>query len=90
MSAWPRFRPRCRSAYGVDARRLSLHRTPNRGPTDRPRDHGGHPADHLAVLALSRTIRLMEKIDAVIDEHGGWPAAFLTSKDGATASYAGS
>jgi predicted helicase len=30
------------------------------------------------VVALSETIRLMKKIDEVIDEHGGWPGAFLT------------
>jgi predicted helicase len=28
------------------------------------------------VLALSETIRLMEEIDKVIDQHGGWPDAF--------------
>ena len=28
------------------------------------------------VVALSETIRLMAEIDRVIDEHGGWPAAF--------------
>jgi len=28
------------------------------------------------VVALSETIRLMKKIDEVIDEHGGWPGAF--------------
>ena len=28
------------------------------------------------VVALSETIRLMTEIDAVIDEHGGWPGAF--------------
>jgi hypothetical protein len=31
------------------------------------------------VVALSETIRLMAEIDAVIDEHGGWPAAFAAS-----------
>jgi len=31
------------------------------------------------VVALSETIRLMAEIDAVIDEHGGWPAAFVVS-----------
>jgi hypothetical protein len=25
------------------------------------------------VVALSETIRIMEEIDQVIDEHGGWP-----------------
>ena len=28
------------------------------------------------VVALSETIRLMKKIDEVIDQHGGWPGAF--------------
>jgi predicted helicase len=28
------------------------------------------------VVALSETIRLMNSIDEVIDEHGGWPGAF--------------
>jgi len=32
------------------------------------------------VVALSETIRLMKKIDEVIDEHGGWPKAFVTAK----------
>jgi predicted helicase len=31
------------------------------------------------VVALSETIRLMKKIDDVIDEHGGWPGAFVTN-----------
>ena len=31
------------------------------------------------VVALSETIRLMAEIDRVIDEHGGWPAAFQTT-----------
>ena len=29
------------------------------------------------VVALNETIRLMQGIDAVIDEHGGWPGAFV-------------
>lgn len=28
------------------------------------------------VVALNETIRLMKEIDAVIDQHGGWPGAF--------------
>ena len=32
------------------------------------------------VGALSETIRLMAKIDKVIDEHGGWPGAFQATK----------
>jgi hypothetical protein len=28
------------------------------------------------VVALSETIRLMQEIDEVIDQHGGWPEAF--------------
>jgi predicted helicase len=35
------------------------------------------------VVALSETIRLMEKIDEVIDEHGGWPGAFVTGEQAA-------
>jgi len=27
-------------------------------------------------VALSETVRLMQEIDAVIEEHGGWPGAF--------------
>jgi len=34
------------------------------------------------VVALSETIRLMAEIDKVIDEHGGWPGAFQSSKVG--------
>ena len=30
------------------------------------------------VVAIAETILLMAEIDAVIDEHGGWPGAFLT------------
>lgn len=30
------------------------------------------------VTALHETIRLMEEIDEVIDDHGGWPDAFVT------------
>jgi hypothetical protein len=30
------------------------------------------------VVAISETIRLMPEIDRVIDEHGGWPGAFVT------------
>ncbi len=29
------------------------------------------------IVAISETIRLMSEIDAVIDEHGGWPGAFV-------------
>jgi hypothetical protein len=32
------------------------------------------------VVALSETLRLMKKIDEVIDEHGGWPGAFMTGE----------
>jgi hypothetical protein len=30
------------------------------------------------VVALAETIRLMAEIDKVIEQHGGWPNAFLT------------
>jgi hypothetical protein len=33
---------------------------------------------HKTVVALSETIGLMSEIDQVIDEHGGWPAAFIS------------
>ena len=33
---------------------------------------------HKIVVALSETIRLMQEIDEVIEEHGGWPGAFIT------------
>jgi hypothetical protein len=33
------------------------------------------------VVALSETIRLMTEIDKVIEGHGGWPDAFITSKN---------
>ena len=32
------------------------------------------------VVALNETIRLMAEIDAVIEKHGGWPAAFTTGR----------
>lgn len=31
---------------------------------------------HKIVVALNESIRLMKEIDAVIDQHGGWPEAF--------------
>ena len=31
------------------------------------------------VVALNETIRLMREIDAVIDQHGGWPGAFAVN-----------
>jgi hypothetical protein len=36
---------------------------------------------HKIVVALSETIRLMAEIDKVIDAHGGWPAAFVSSTE---------
>jgi predicted helicase len=35
---------------------------------------------HKIVVALNETIRLMGEIDKVIEKHGGWPGAFLPSK----------
>jgi hypothetical protein len=32
------------------------------------------------VVALNETIRIMAEIDAVIEEHGGWPGAFQTAE----------
>ena len=32
------------------------------------------------VVALNETIRLMQEIDEVIEQHGGWPGAFVTEK----------
>jgi predicted helicase len=36
---------------------------------------------HKIVVALSETIRLMKEIDEVINQHGGWPAAFQTKRE---------
>ena len=33
------------------------------------------------VAAISETIRIMKEIDEVIDKHGGWPGAFVTSAE---------
>jgi predicted helicase len=33
---------------------------------------------HKIVVALSETIRIMGEIDEVIEQHGGWPGAFIT------------
>ena len=33
---------------------------------------------HRIVVALNETIRLMAEIDEVIEQHGGWPGAFVT------------
>jgi hypothetical protein len=41
------------------------------------------------VVALGETIRLMKKIDGVIEEHGGWPGAFLTGGSAAATERAG-
>jgi hypothetical protein len=35
---------------------------------------------HKIVIALNETIRIMGEIDRVIEEHGGWPGAFVTGK----------
>ncbi len=32
------------------------------------------------VVALNETVRLMQEIDVVIEQHGGWPGAFQTGK----------
>jgi hypothetical protein len=32
------------------------------------------------VVALNETIRIMAEIDEVIEEHGGWPDAFVTDR----------
>lgn len=32
------------------------------------------------VVAINETIRIMKEIDEVIDQHGGWPEAFITGK----------
>jgi hypothetical protein len=39
---------------------------------------------HKIVVALSETIRLMQEIDEVIDQHGGWPGAFAGAETGAS------
>jgi Type ISP C-terminal specificity domain len=33
------------------------------------------------IVAISETIRVMGEIDQVIEEHGGWPGAFVTSPE---------
>ncbi len=33
------------------------------------------------IIAISETIRIMSEIDKVIEEHGGWPDAFLTKSE---------
>ena len=33
---------------------------------------------HKIVVALTNTIRLMSEIDEVINQHGGWPGAFVS------------
>ncbi|MFH1269328.1 MAG: type ISP restriction/modification enzyme, partial [Planctomycetota bacterium] len=46
---------------------------PGRVLTDEDIDHYQE-----IVVALSETIRIMAEIDEVIDQHGGWPGAFVT------------
>jgi len=36
---------------------------------------------HRIVVALNETMRLMAEIDKVIEAHGGWPGAFVTSSN---------
>jgi len=36
---------------------------------------------HKIVIALAETIRLMAEIDEIIDQHGGWPGAFQSTKE---------
>ncbi len=36
---------------------------------------------HMIVVALNETIRLMDEIDIVIEESGGWPGAFAVHKN---------
>ena len=52
---------------------------PGRVLTDEDIDHY-----QKIVTALSQTIRIMSEIDEVIDKHGGWPAAFVTTKNKAS------
>jgi len=33
------------------------------------------------VVAIGETIRLMKKIDEVIEKHGGWPDAFASTSE---------
>jgi hypothetical protein len=40
------------------------------------------------IIALSETIRLMAEIDAVIEQHGGWPGAFAGSSPATAAAPA--
>jgi predicted helicase len=40
---------------------------------------------HRIVIALHETIRLMAEIDRVIDQHGGWPKAFLGDQESTAA-----
>ncbi len=35
---------------------------------------------HRIVVALSKTIRIMGEIDALIEEYGGWPGALKSSE----------
>jgi hypothetical protein len=41
-------------------------------------------AGHLGVAcaAIAETLRIMKAIDDVVDEHGGWPGAFITKPTG--------
>ena len=53
---------------------------PGRVLTDEDIDHY-----QKIVVALNETIRIMAEIDEVIEAHGGWPDAFVTSDVGAKA-----
>ena len=85
---WPRRWPAWRGAlvalhlveFALDDEAGSLAALPAAGALHRRRPHGGQipGAGHYAkiVTALHETMRLMGEIDAVIEEHGGWPGAF--------------
>ena len=49
---------------------------PGRMLTDEDIDHY-----QKIVVALSETLRIMQEIDEVIDQHGGWPDAFITTSE---------
>ena len=54
------------------------------GKTPRPaRMLTDEDIDHFQriIVALNETIRIMKEIDEVIDEHGGWPGAFVTQAE---------
>ena len=73
MKTWPPTLPPSNKAYDPI---LFRGKGIGRILTDEDIDHYQN-----IVVALNETIRIMGEIDEVIDQHGGWPDAFITDPE---------